>query len=211
VLLPKEASIYIRKEKKDMTMIVGGIAVLFLYVIFSGLLIGIPAFLIIVGYKFIAYKNISNFNSVTGLEFGFSKDKNKIPKNVPYFRDIPCGKDIFRAYAISSIYKINKNKMDFLGSVLLKWIKQGNASIGRRPKGTYGRETYYIILNDKKAFENSNELALYEILYEASKDGIIEPYEMRKYCKKNHKKVIECYDNIIKNEVEKLKLERKVE
>jgi uncharacterized membrane protein YgcG len=153
---------------------------------------------------------LKNSNDIPNMKFIFGKGKNKVPKDVPYFRDIPCNKDLFRAYAIASIYKINKNKMDFLGSILLKWIKNGTARIEKKVKGIFNKETSCVVLTGKKVFENPMEEELYNMLYQASGDGILEPNEMKKYCKKNYSKVIKWYDDVIKSEVEKLGKEGKI-
>ena len=55
----------------------------------------------------------------------FSKEAKNI-KDAPYFREIPCEKDIFKAYWIACHYKLIKNKNDFLGAIMLKWLKNGN-------------------------------------------------------------------------------------
>ncbi|WP_281714911.1 hypothetical protein, partial [Parabacteroides johnsonii] len=55
------------------------------------------------------------------LDFGV--DGKKIPKDVAYFRDIPCNSNLHRAYFIAYQYGILKNKTDVLGAIILKWIK----------------------------------------------------------------------------------------
>lgn len=47
----------------------------------------------------------------------------KIVKNVEYYRDIPCDKDIYRAYYIATKYGLTIRKSDLLGAVILKWLK----------------------------------------------------------------------------------------
>ena len=51
-----------------------------------------------------------NISSENNFEFGFSK--KQIPNDVSYFRDIPCQKDIYRAYYIGYKFGIVKNKTD---------------------------------------------------------------------------------------------------
>ena len=53
-------------------------------------------------------------------------------KNIHNFRDIPCKKDIFRAYFISQAYKLNKNEADFLGSIFLKWLFEGKIELQKQ-------------------------------------------------------------------------------
>lgn len=75
----------------------------------------------------IALKTSTNNNSLN-----FGKTGNKVPNNVPLFRDIPCKHDIFRAYFIAYNYKLMKNKTDFLGAILLKWLKEDKIKIEKQ-------------------------------------------------------------------------------
>ncbi len=63
--------------------------------------------------------------ATAGKKFEYGTLGKNIPRDVPYFRDIPCQKDIFRAYYIGYKYDIIKNKEDVLGAIILKWIKNG--------------------------------------------------------------------------------------
>ena len=74
---------------------------------------------------------VSNF--AKGLNYGI--EGKKIPKDVPYFRDIPCKKDIYRAYNIGYQYNIIKGKTDILGAIILKWIKDGIIRIEEKETG----------------------------------------------------------------------------
>ena len=53
----------------------------------------------------------------------FGPEGKKFSKDTPYFRDIPCNKDLFRAYYIANEYKILNKKTDLLGAIILKWVK----------------------------------------------------------------------------------------
>ena len=54
----------------------------------------------------------------------------KIPKNLPYYSEIPFSGDLFYAYAISTFYGINpRGSGDFLEALLLKWIKEGKCVV----------------------------------------------------------------------------------
>lgn len=70
--------------------------------------------------------------SVSNNKLSFGKTGNKISKDVPLFRDIPCKGDIFRAYFIAYTYNLMKKKTDFLGAVLLKWLKENKVKIEKQ-------------------------------------------------------------------------------
>ena len=137
----------------------------------------------------------------------YGKDGKKIPKDVPYFRDIPCKKDIFRAYYIGYQYGIIKNKTDILGAIILKWLKDGLIRIEEKETGlVFKKENTVIVLketNPEKIFE-PKENELFKMLYEASKDGYLESKEFEKWCQHSYSKILSWFDTIISSEENKL-------
>ncbi len=65
----------------------------------------------------------------------FGAEGKKIPSDVAYYRDIPCQKDIFRAYYIGYNYGLLKNKTDILGAIILKWMKDSIIRVEQRESG----------------------------------------------------------------------------
>lgn len=123
---------------------------------------------------------------------------NKVPKDVPLFRDIPCKSDIFRAYFIAYNYGLMKKKTDFLGAVLLKWLKQNKIQIEKKEVGkVFKKEDTCIILNSNSTFDNSLEQDLHSMFYTASKDGILESKEFEKWCSNNYSKILGWFDKIL--------------
>ena len=131
----------------------------------------------------------------------------KIPKDVPYFRDIPCDKNIFEIYYIAYIYGLLKNKTDVLGAIILNWLKKSLIRIEQKEIGViFKREDTVIILKETNPniIEDPNEKRLFRMLLEASKDGILEDKEFEKWCKTSYNKILDWFDDIIKNEKNKL-------
>lgn len=123
---------------------------------------------------------------------------NKVPKDVPLFRDIPCKCDIFRAYFIAYNYGLMKKKTDFLGAVLLKWLKQDKIKIEKKEVGKiFKKENTCIILNENSTFDNYLEQDLHSMFYTASKDGILESKEFEKWCSNNYSKILGWFDKIL--------------
>ena len=148
---------------------------------------------------------INAANSAKGLDYG--TEGKKIPKDVPYFRDIPCKKDIYRAYYIGYQYDIIKNKTDILGAIILKWLKDGMIRIEEKETGgIFKKENTVIVLTetDPEKFSESKEKELFNMLYEASKDGYLENKEFEKWCEKSYSKILSWFDKIIENEKNKL-------
>lgn len=130
---------------------------------------------------------------------------NKVPKDVPLFRDIPCKSDIFRAYFIAYKYGLMKKKTDFLGAILLKWLKQNKIQIQKKEVGKiFKKEDTCIILNANSTFDNNLEQDLYSMFYTASKDGILEEKEFEKWCSNNYSKILGWFDKVLNSQRDKL-------
>ena len=155
---------------------------------------------------------INAVNSAKGLDYGI--EGKKIPKDVPYFRDIPCKKDIYRAYYIGYQYDIIKNKTDILGAIILKWLKEGKIRIEEKETGgIFKKENTVIVLKETnpESFSEPKEKELFNMLYEASKDGYLESKEFEKWCEHSYSKILSWFDKIIDNEKIKLVQEGLIE
>ena len=145
-------------------------------------------------------------------EFDFGQRGRTLPKDIPNMRDIPFNKDIYMAYWISSAYKLNNKKTDFLGAILLKWMLQKKITLEKKlESGLFKKgEESIIILPENENFDNVLELKLYKMMYEASYDGKLESKEFEKWCRKNYNKILNWFDEVIDFETEKLKDEGKI-
>ena len=131
----------------------------------------------------------------------------KLPKEIPYFRDIPCDNDLYKAYYIGYKYKIIKNQTDILGAIILKWLKECKIRIDTAQTGKiFKKEGTVIILNkvDLSSFEDSTEKKLFNMLLSASGDGILESREFEKWCSSNYTKILSWFDKLIDEEENKL-------
>ena len=134
----------------------------------------------------------------------------KLPKEIPYFRDIPCDNDLYKAYYIGYKYNIIKNKTDILGAIILKWLKEGKIRIEVSKIGTiFKRSGTVIVLNevDLNEFEDITERKLFNMLLDASEDGLLENNEFEKWCKKHYSKILSWFDRIIGDEEDRLTAE----
>ena len=150
--------------------------------------------------------------SMTGSKkIKFGKTSKKIPKEVNYFRDIPCNKDLYKAYWISKTYKINKKDTDLLGAVLLKWLKEGKIEIKKEIKeGIFKKEKSSIVLKQNLEFELYFEQELYNMIYEASIDGVLEAKEFKRWASDNYTVIYDWFKKVLDFETEKLELEGKL-
>ena len=155
--------------------------------------------LFMIALPFILIRMLTNSS-----KYGFINNKTITKKNTPYFRDIPCNKDIFRAYYIGYNYGLLKKKTDLLGAIILKWIKY---SVIRKEqkgeKGIFKKENILIYLNEtnpEATITNEKEKRLFKMLYEASKDGILENKEFEKWCNKSYSRILRWFDNILEEQ-----------
>lgn len=147
---------------------------------------GLPIFLFVMVFQILVWfiivfsivaasKSMTPGNQKYRLDFG--KEGRKL-KDVPNFRDIPCNKDIFRGYYLAYNFNLMKFQTDLLGAVLLKWTKENKVTIEKIEKGgLFSKEETSIVLNNSVEFNNSFEKELYDMLYQASRDGILQSKE----------------------------------
>lgn len=139
--------------------------------------------------------------------FNFGSEGKKIPKDVPYYRDIPCKKDVLRAYFIAYKYGLTRNKTDVLGAIILRWIKDGLIKIEQKETGKiFKKENTVVVLTELKAesIVDLKERHLFRMLYEASKDGYLENKEFERWCSRSYSEILAWFEDII--EVEKIEL-----
>ena len=131
----------------------------------------------------------------------FGSVGNKVRKDILPFREIPCNKDIFRAYWVARNYHLTKKKEDFLGAVILKWLNDGNVRIEKvSKKGLFkeSEENNIIFVNRPDTIEIEGQL--YDYMNKASGDGKLESNEFKKWCSKNYSKIFKWFDDVLEFE-----------
>ncbi len=125
-------------------------------------------------------------------------------REVGYYRDIPCNKDIFKIYYIAYQYCILEKRSDFLGAIILKWIKEkrvviaSNNSIHKKGSIIFNNEF------DSQNWDNIREKELYQMMYIASKNGILEKNELKKWCNNRFNKIHKWFKDVMSDEFSKL-------
>ena len=142
--------------------------------------------------------------------YGYVNNKVIDKKNTPFFRDIPCNKDIYYA---NTLTKLNSNlftnykETNILGAIMLKWVREDKIKFIKEEKsGILGKEKSSIDLRLNPTFDNVLEKELFDTMYKASGDGILETKELEKWARKNYSKFFDLFKRIDK--VELLKLEQ---
>jgi len=133
-------------------------------------------------------------------KYGFINNKTITKENTPYFRDIPCNKDIYYANALSCLNGWTKTETNILGAIFLKWIKTGVVTVKK-----ISEKKVSLVLNNSNNITNELEIKLYDMVYKASKDGVLEDRELEKWARRNYSKFLDLFTKIRDSEVEKLK------
>ena len=132
-------------------------------------------------------------------KYGFINNKTITKKNTPYFRDIPCNKDIYYANALVQLNGFNNSKANILGAILLKWVKESKIKVIKNDKKTSLQFDKNVVINNKL------EDDLYQIMYTASQDGILENKELEKWARQNYSRYLRIFEKIKNDKINELK------
>ena len=86
------------------------------------------------------------------------------------------------------MYGLDNKKNDFLGALLLKWLKEDQIRIITKDKsGMFKKsEDTSSDLSKDIVSDNDLEVKMYNMLRRASGDNILEARELEKWCKSNY-------------------------
>lgn len=135
---------------------------------------------------------------IRGNMYGYKDNKVINKKNTNLFRDIPCNKDIYYANALIGLNKWSKSSTNILGAILLKWIKTDKIKIQKD-------KDLKIIFNSSISLDNKEEQELYDMMYKASGDGILEAKELERWAKNNYNTYFNLFDKIKNNKIKDLR------
>ena len=136
--------------------------------------------------------------------YGYKDNKEIDKKNVPMFRDIPCGKDIYYANALINLNNFGYNETNIFGAIILKWIRQGKIAFKTEKKGVFNRDTSVIDLTLNPTFDVKAEQELFDIMYKASGDGLLEAKELEKWARKNYDDFLEFFKGLKEDKITEL-------
>ncbi len=111
-----------------------------------------------------------------------------------FSREIPFSGSIAETYFMYDMknYMSSQTNLDFLSAFILKWIKSGNINpiIEDRVK-----DNKLELNNDPVKFESTLEEETWNILRDASKNGILTRNNLKKYVEKRYKKIKEMVED----------------
>lgn len=183
---------------------VSELLILIIFLIFAGVFF-------LIGYVlYSSWHEVMTSIKVGGRYFKYNEYEKNLPKDVPLYRDIPCNKDIYRAYWVATAYNLTKKETDFLGAILLKWLKEGKIKITKIKSKILKREETAIEFIPNFASDLDFEVKLYNMMYEARVDGILESKEFEKWCSKNYTKILNWFSSVLNYETNALIGEKKI-
>lgn len=144
------------------------------------------------------------------LDFGSNGKKLPSDDQIDYWREVPCDKDLERAYWVAYQYDVvsaGTLKKGIIGAILLKWIKDGQVTVSKTRKGLFSFKdnNYAIDFNNMITADNTIEKNLLEILKSAAgMNNILEAKEFEKWCKKNYSKVDKWFRGFLIEEQKEL-------
>lgn len=150
-----------------------------------------------------AVKNTSN--TIGSYKLNFGKNGKKLPKDIPNTRDIPFNKDIYITNWIATSYGLNKRNTNILGAILLKWLMEKKIEITKvqTKKLFKEKEETAFILKSDNTFENELETKLFNMMLDASIDGVLESNEFSKWCSSNYLKILSWFNDALDYQTKK--------
>lgn len=141
-------------------------------------------------------------------ELVFGEEGKKLPKDadINYFREIPCNKDLERAYFICKTYSVEVDstiKEGIIGAIFLKWIRDKKVNVSKTKRGLFNLKDndYAIDFSRMENAENEIEEELFQMLLSAAgSNKILEAKEFKKWSKNNCLKISKWFDKIISKE-----------
>lgn len=140
-----------------------------------------------------------------GNKYGYKGNKVIDKKNVNNFRDIPCDKNIYYANALIKLNNFDYKESNILGAIILKWVREDKIGFSNQKTGIFNKETSVIDLTRNPSFDVDCEMKLFDMMYRASKDGLLTPHEFEKWCRKNYDDFFSLFKRITDDEISRLK------
>lgn len=167
----------------------------------------IKILIVIIGIAFFVIAALVGIMVARNSGYGYIGNKKIDKKNTPMFRDIPCNKDIYYANTLIKLNSFGYAATNIMGAIILKWVKEDKVKfIKEENKGLFNnKEENKIQFNNSENFLNEFEKELYDIMREASIDGILETRELEKWCETNYEKFIKLFEKMEDEKIAELR------
>ena len=143
--------------------------------------------------------------AVYNSNYGYINNKKIVKKDVPFFRDIPCNKDIYYANILIKLNNFGYKSGNILGAIILKWIRDDKVSFRNEQTGIFNKDTSVIDLNKDVTFDNETETKLFNMMRAASGDGLLLAKEFSSWCNKNYSSFLNVFTKLENDTIKSLK------
>ncbi|MBQ2639998.1 MAG: DUF2207 domain-containing protein [Bacilli bacterium] len=180
------------------------VIIVFLFTLFMMLINVLP--LILIAW-FIGSSNL--FGSKN--KYGYINNKKILYEKVPIYTEIPCNKDIYYANVLLKLNNFpNYKETNIFGAIILKWLKEEKIVINNESKSGFNIETSIIDLTKNPEFDSTLEGNLFNLLYEVSNDGLLEPIELENICKYNYERFLQIFKDMNFEKISELKMNNNI-
>lgn len=135
------------------------------------------------------------YNLPRGSRLDLQLRQDPLPKlrDTTYNRQTPTD-DIYISYWVAYRYRLLQDQTGLIGARILKWIAEGDI-VATKKEGLLGG--YVLDTKNVRESENPLDKELLDILKTASgKNGILETFELQRWCLLHRKKVRNFYDHV---------------
>ncbi len=157
----------------------------------------IMVFIFIILFIVISMKKSANL--IMSRQYKYEDGKELNEKDIIYYREIPCNKDLEKAYFVCKNYDIVTSKAlkkGLMGAIILKWIKNKYITVVPTKKGLFSIKDNNYALDFKNMSQADNEIEteLYNMMISASGfNKLLEPKELEQWSKKHYTKIDSWY------------------
>lgn len=126
-------------------------------------------------------------------KYEYVDNKRIIRKNVSLFKDIPCNNDIYYANCLINLNNFGYDITHIVGAIIFKWFRNKKVSFSTKIENN--RKLVFINLTKNFDFDNKLEKRLFDIMYSASSNGILEEDKFGVWCRKNKRRVLDLLND----------------
>ena len=197
-------SSYVNKDSNKSNSYFNSVLIFLIIKLFGYFLIPIVLLFIVL----IFYGKIKNSKSMNSSETSGMLNFGEVGKELPsfneieYWRDIPCNKDLEKAYWVCLKYDVVSEyvlKKGIIGAIILKWIRSEYVTVNKTEKKLFNFKDNNYAINFSKMTRADNEIesGLFAMMLAAANSNrVLEANEFLKWSKKNYRQITSWFSSL---------------